>query len=321
MNLTINNHIITGEIEDILNKVREESNYQYLKDIRNKNDNISITCPWHKDGQENHPSCFVYNIKDDENVEYGWVRCFTCGEQGPLYRLVEYCLDISEEVAKQWLIDNFSDVFAEYTADLPEITLSDNIFGKEIEYLDESILDKYAFYHPYMFKRGLTKEVINKFKIGFNKNTNSITFPIWSMNNKLVGICERRVDTKYYYIPENMNKPIYLLNYIVDEKIKEVVVCESQINALTCWTWGIPAVALIGTGSKDQYRLLERAGILNYHLALDGDLAGHHGILRFIKGMPDNVLIDIIKIPEGKDVNDLTKEEFLSLPRIDKNNY
>ena len=164
-------------------------------------------------------------------------------------------------------------------------------------------------------------KVINKFKIGFNKNTNSITFPVWNMRNELVGVCERRVDTKYYYIPENMNKPIYLLNYIVNENVKEVVVCESQINALTCWTWGIPAVALIGTGSKDQYRLLERAGILNYHLALDGDLAGHHGTLRFIKSMPDNVLIDIIKIPEGKDVNDLTKEEFLALPRIDKNNY
>ena len=322
MELIINNHIITSDIIDILNTIRELSRYHFLKEIRDKSDNISITCPWHKEGQENHPSCFVYNIKDNESVEYGWVRCFTCGEQGPLYKLVEYCLDMTEQEAKQWLVDNFSDTFVEYTIDLPEITFGvDDTCGKEVNYLDESILDKYAFYHPYMFKRGLTKEVINKFKIGYNKETNSITFPIWDIRSNLIGVCERRVDTKYFYIPKDMNKPVYLLNYIINENIKEVIVCESQINALTCWSWGMPAVALIGTGSKSQYPLLEKSGILIYHLALDGDLAGRHGILRFIKSMPDNVLIDIIQIPKGKDVNDFTKEEFLRLPKIDKNNF
>ena len=34
-----------------------------------------------------------------------------------------------------------------------------------------------------------------------------------------------------------------------------------------------------------------------------------------------NILIDIIQLPEGKDVNDLTKEEFDNLPHFDKYNF
>ena len=60
MNLLLNGHIIDSNLNDILLKLREESDNRYLKHIRPTGDNIAITCPFHKDGQENRPSCFVY---------------------------------------------------------------------------------------------------------------------------------------------------------------------------------------------------------------------------------------------------------------------
>ena len=87
------------------------------------------------------------------------------------------------------------------------------------------------------------------------------------------------------------------------------------------WGFGYPAIALIGTGGKKAYNILRKSGIRIYHLCLDGDLAGRHGILRFIKNMPDDIIIDIIQLPQGKDVNDLTKEEFDKLPHFDKYNF
>lgn len=33
--------------------------------------------------------------------------------------------------------------------------------------------------------------------------------------------------------------------------------------------------------------------------------------------MKEDVLIDVVEIPEGKDLNDLSKEEFESLPILD----
>ena len=119
-------------------------------------------------------------------------------------------------------------------------------------------------------------------------------------------------DKKYESDSESViNQRTLLKNYVKENNYTEVVVCESQINTLTCWTWGIPAIGLIGTGSGEQYKILKHSGIRNYHLALDGDLAGEQGTRRFIKNMPKDVMIDVIPIPQGKDVNDLSKDEFL----------
>ena len=316
MNLTIDKYIIDNDIENILRDIQHLCNNKYLKDIHRRGNNIAITCPHHKNGQESHPSCYVYASNKSDTIPFGYYRCFTCGEQGQLYKLVAMCLDISIEEGKQWLIDNYSHTFSEEILDLPEINISKQSSNQQI--LDEAILDKYNEYHSYMFERGLTEEVIKQFRIGYDRESNAITFPVWNEHNQLIGITKRSVSTKYFYIPENMGKPVYLLNYVCNNNITEVVVCESQLDALKCWTWGIPAVALFGTGSKKQYQILNKSGIRFYHLAFDGDLAGHHGAKRFIENIKNDVFIDVIKLPDGKDVNDISQEEFLSLPRVDK---
>ena len=318
MDLIINKHIIDTDMEIILRDIHRLSNGKYLSKIIKRGNNIAITCPTHKGGQERNPSCYVYNDRYSSEVPYGWYRCFTCGDQGPLYKLVSKCLGISEEEAKQWLVDNYSNTFSESLLDLPKIELKKE---KKKNYLDESILQNYAYFHPYMFERGLTEEVILKFKIGYNKEHDSITFPVWDEHNNLVGITERNVKTKYFHIPKDMGKPVYLLNYIIREHKTGVIVCESQLDALKCWTWGLPAIALFGTGSKKQYEILNNSGIIIYKLAFDGDLAGEHGIKRFIKNIRNDVFVDVLKIPKGKDVNDLSLEEFNTVEEIDRRDY
>ena len=314
MRLILYNRVIDTDVGDILDVLYQECDGNYLKHRVRKADYISISCPFHNEGQEHHPSCSVYNREDNENVAFGTFHCFTCQKKGPLYVLVSKVLGISYTEAKYWLIEHFSNVYTDR-----QLMLSDFVEEKPKKYyLDKSILDKYSYLHPYQFKRGLSEEVIKKFHIGWNPDTDSITFPVWDEHNNLLGITERSTKYKRFYIPEDLDKPVYLLNYIKQNNITDVVVCESQINTLTCWTWGIPAIGLFGTGSNKQYKILQKSGIINYHLAFDGDLAGEHGAKRFIQHMPQSVFIDIIKIPQGKDVNDLTKEEFLSLPRIDK---
>ena len=103
------------------------------------------------------------------------------------------------------------------------------------------------------------------------------------------------------------------MDYVIKQGYRTVCVVESQINALTLWGWGIPAIALFGTGSDAQYKMLKKSGIRTYVLAFDGDLAGDIGSNKFIKNIGDDVLVRKLILPKGKDVNDLTKEEFLSL--------
>lgn len=83
--------------------------------------------------------------------------------------------------------------------------------------------------------------------------------------------------------------------------------------SVDCTNFRYPAVALLGTGSKYQYEILRKTSIHNYILCLDGDDAGRKGTSRFIKSMNSDVFVAVKQIPEGKDVNDLTKEEFEQL--------
>ena len=314
--IVINNRIIDSDISAIVKKIQEETNFEFLKDVKETGNSLMVTCPFHAEHSEKHPSCGINNDKHSDL--YGVFHCFTCGASGNLQQFVSQCLGLNVLETNEWLIDNCSDIFGERDLYLEEISLN-NMENKE--FLDDSILEEYKYIHPYAIKRGLTEEVIKKFTIGYNHKTDSITFPVWDDKGRLVGITERLVYGKYFYIPKGMEKPVYLLNFIKDENIDEVYVTESQIDALTCWSWGLPAIALLGTGIKSQYEILRKSGIRKYHLAFDGDLAGFKGMLRFLYNMPNDVLIDIIELPKGKDVNNLNKCEFLALDKVDQSKY
>lgn len=310
MDLILYNRIIDTDAEEILTKLKLESDGKYLRNIKRRGDNIAIPCPFHKDGQESHPSCYVYNRTDNPKVPFGTFGCFTCNEKGPLYKLVSKVLDISYEQAKHWLIDNFSSSYEDkrlYLEDFKQTIDTPN-------YLDESVLTQYSYLHPYQFQRGLTEEVIKKFKIGYDVSTDSITFPVWDDKEHLLGITKRSVKGKQFFIPRELTKPVYLLNVIKKHNITDVVICEGQIDALVSWSRGVPAVALFGAGTTDaQIELLDKSGIRHFILMYDNDLAGQHGAMRLKSGLSKDKLITDIIMPQGKDVASCTKDEFLNI--------
>lgn len=310
MLLKINNKAIVAPIEDIIAALKKELRNNKLKHIKQKGDNIIVSCPSHKNGLENNPSCSIYR-GDSPDIEYGTVHCFTCGFSGPLWHFVGECFDEDDEFGKEWLCERFGDTFIQEELMLPLIDLSNK--KPTQKYLDESILNCFQNYHPYMTQRKLSNYVIDKFKIKYDTSAKCIVFPVWDSNDNLVMLTRRSVNNKMFIIDKDIEKPVYLLNYIINENIKTVYVCESQINALTLWSYGYPAIALFGTGSKYQYELLNKSSIRNYYLCFDGDEAGDKGIQRFIKNIRSDVFVNIVKVPRGKDINDLSLEEFKNL--------
>ncbi len=312
MELVINNKVIDAPVYDILKQVHKETNGRYLNTIIDKGDNVFIQCPFHSDGKEKHPSCTVFARDDDKYTDKGITHCFACGISVPLFTLVGHCFDQDDEFGKEWLVQRYSNIFIEKQTYLPEIQI-----GKPKEtVLDESILDQFAYFHPYQFQRKLSQEIILKYKVGYDKETDSITFPVWDEHNRLKFITKRSVKTKQFFIPQGVKKPVYLLNFMLKENRDTVFVCESQINALYMNTLGYPAVALIGTGTRDQYEILNKSPIRHYILAFDGDEAGDKGITRFLTNIRKDVFVDIMLLPRGKDCNDLTGEEIANLPLV-----
>ena len=166
-----------------------------------------------------------------------------------------------------------------------------------------------------MTKRGLTDEIISKFDLKYDPLTKSIVFPVRDLKGNIIFLMKRSTEGKKFYIDKDADKSIpYLLYNIVKDNIKEVVVCEGQFDALKSWTFGKPAIALIGAGtSKEQMATLNKLDVVHYILMYDGDDAGRKGAERFKKFINKRCFVDDIIMPPGRDVGSLTKEEFDNL--------
>ena len=105
--LIIDNHVIKKDIKSILSLLKSQITNGKLNDINYKQDQVSVTCPFHNEGQEKHPSCSIY--VGSEELPWGTFHCFTCGQKGSLIKFISSCLDVSGYVAKEWLKKNFTE--------------------------------------------------------------------------------------------------------------------------------------------------------------------------------------------------------------------
>lgn len=312
--LILDNKIIITPIRQILEVLKKETGYKYFRNIEDKGDNLRVTCAFHKNGQEMHPSADIY-CGDSSEVEYGYFHCFTCGTSVSLSQLVEHCFDERPGFGKEWLIERFGDTFFQQELLLPDIELPTNKITSSSgnKFLDESILQQYNYYHDYMWKRGLTKDAVDKFNVGFNPKTQSLTFPVWDHKDNLVMITERSVHTKRFHIQEDVEKPIYLLNFMLKEHKTTLFITEAQIDALTAQGWGYPCVATMGPPSKEQLKILNSCGIRHIVSIFDNDNSG----AKFTKKLKDNLKSDILfdefdwsLFKDKKDINDLKEDQF-----------
>ena len=312
-----NGKLIQEPILDILYDLRRElikKDINKLSDIIVKGPNALITCPNHKDGKESHPSCYV-RLEDGDNISAGTVHCFTCGYKTILSDLISKCFGFEDcgKYGEKWIEDHFSYSYLTQRRELKKIT---NKAKKEVvtsptSFISSEELQSYRFYHPYMFERRLTKEVIDRYDIGFDKKTNSVTFPVYDNDNNCLFVVKRCVSFKKFYIPKGIEKCIFGINQIPKD-CNQVIVCESVFNALTCAVYGKVGIALFGTGSNENYKTLNKLGIRHYILMFDGDSAGRKGAEKFKANVKGKIITDIV-LPKGKDVNDLSQDEFNEL--------
>lgn len=337
---TLNGMPILADEMDILlelkNQLALNGIYRFasFKQITN---HIQCCCPIHKDGQEKKPSCGITTAQirypDGRVVEPGMVHCFTCGYTASLPEMISNVFGYDDKgvFGSGWLAKNFVTMEVEHRPEI-QLNLSRKPVKEEttpITYISEEELDSYRYTHPYMYKRRLTDDVIELFDIGYDNQFvltskegarstyRCITFPVRDINGNTLFVARRSVDTKFFHYPEKVIKPVYglyeLYQYYGNNMPSELIICESMFNALTCWAYGKPAVALNGTGTPLQYKQLEELPIRKFILGLDPDEAGDRGRSKLHKYFEKKRLITDYIIPTGKDINDLTKEEFDSL--------
>lgn len=339
--INIKGHTILADAMTIIETIRLQVFEQQDRDILGKaketGDNIMFCCPAHGDGKERKPSCGMLAV-DIGKKKAGTVHCFACGYTASLEEFVCTCFGYEgdEEFAINWLLSNFNSAELEEEEDIPLAPITTSSFKsmlspKEVEkptYVSEEELASYRFYHPYMYQRKLTNEVIERYDVGYQRDfrlrkenddgtvwesspIETITFPVRDKDGNCLFVSRRAIFTKAFYLPKNLDKPVYGV-YELPPDAHTVVICESVINALTCVAYGMPAVALFGTGAAHQYQQLNALPCSAFKIGLDPDNAGEKGTQRLKKNIKGKMLSKLI-LPPKKDINDLTQDEFYNL--------
>ena len=137
----------------------------------------------------------------------------------------------------------------------------------------------------------MTDEIIEQFDLGYDKATDSITFPVKSINGTCIFVARRQIKTKVFNIPKGIDKPLYALYEATISTAKVVYVCEGLFDCLRFWCNGKVAVAGFGCLFSDyQVELLEQLPQRTLVFALDNDDAGRQATQR-LKTRIKNILI------------------------------
>ena len=289
--------------------------------FRRNGDNIQTSCPFHKNGQERKPSFGV-------NGEIDKCHCFSCGWAGTIEEMISELYGYQDEgkFGKRWLIKRFNTVEIETRPNIMEGFYGRNIGNNRNnthndrcgidrvqdnrKIIIEEELDSYRYIHPYMYERGLTDEIIERFDIGYDRERKEITFPVKDIEGRCVFVAGRSVERKFFRLPQGLNKPLYQGYRFVDGSYRICYITESFLNCLTCWKYDKPAMAMIGTGNRKQYEILNKLPVREYILAFDPDEAGRKATERFRKNVRGKIIKELV-YPDNRDINDL-QEEFLN---------
>lgn len=349
--MKINDVEFNVELRDVLDELQTQlhaNGIPLINKIKDVGSDIMITCPYHKDGQERRPSAGLR--KSD-----GTFHCLACGEIHSLPEVISYCFGKNDIVGAwgwTWLLKNFAtievkerkDVDLDYYRNISRIKDIRKISEKAVRtvdgtvdgrYVSEEELDKYRYIHPYMYERKLTDKIIELFDIGYDSETDCLTFPVRDEDGNTLFVARRSVKTKFFNYPADVEKPLYgiyeyesvrtqaLRNLLMMQAtpamlntLDEVIVCESMLDALTAWVYGKPAVALNGLGSELQFKQLRELSARKLILATDNDVAGMKARKRIRANVKNKLITEYIFPENRKDLNELTKEEFDNLQEV-----
>jgi hypothetical protein len=335
---------------DVVEIIEKLDSIGYIRANKIMNEYYQIYCPIHKGGQERRPSFGILireEVRNGRIYPQGWCHCFSCNYVNTLPGLIEDILknmSISQ-TGLDWLRDNIDgfDVAADFEYLIPPGMTDDlmNIWDQskiavsnlaslqkpKYEYVSEEELASYRFTIPYMYERGLTDEIIEKYDVGFDINfrlpgrkeiTPTLTFPVRDMLGRTQYIYRRGVESKIFFMPEGLDKPLYGI-YELDKSTKRLIICEAILNALKVISFGESAVALMATGNSIQIEQVRQLGIREIILGFDADYAGSVAENKWKKALRDVAIVWCYRnYPqkedgEYKDLNDLTLEEFRAL--------
>lgn len=235
------------------------------------------------------------------NPDKGVYNCWVAGG-GNLTQLVSNVRSINYDGAKRF-VSNFVD-----------LSLSREVFGYQLDrifdskwtedgkmpYFVQTVLDQWSIEsHPWFTQRNISKDVIRRYKLGYNTKDDTIILPHF-FENRLVGFQHRYLDDRRpkYKFTLGFPKDRTLWGY--DTAKTTPIIVESVPSALMLISHGYDALATFGASvTAKQCRLLRKYsnGII---LSRDNDEAGIRWFNKIVSELDAFLPIQTLDVIEGK---------------------
>lgn len=168
--------------------------------------------------------------------------------------------------------------------------------------------------YDYLADRGLTKQDIKDFMIGFDGSR--ITFPLFDRYRKVLGFSKRKYlekdesSPKYKNSPNNeiFNKSLYLYGlHLLDNDFDEIRITEGAMDVIVPHRYGVRNIcATLGTSfTENHVTLIKNLGKTPV-FCMDGDAAGLKSIKRAVDMLNKaGIYSKILLLPDDVDMADL----------------
>ena len=279
------------DVEHILNKLDVE-----ITGV--SGDNFMMCCPFHN---ERKPSFGIHR-------DTGQFNCFSCNTKGDILSFIGRILNIDRKESTKYITQLSTNERVAPKVNIPTKKLH-NIsyeYNRFIDYIG------YKYFHG----RNISRKTVDMFNIGTEKGE-YVVFPIKNKEGTTLAVQKRHMNTKKYLFPKGFNVKHYIFGlyelYKYGDVTKPVIICESVIDALTCWEYGYQGIAIYSAMiSMQQLDLLVKSPFRLFKDGYDRDSAGRLG-WKVFKGhaIPKGLRVVESKGHNKKDINELSYEEFL----------
>jgi len=171
--------------------------------------------------------------------------------------------------------------------------------------------------HIYLKQRGLSKETIEDFGIGFCNQgilKNRIAIPIHNETGNLIAYAGRSInnDEPKYKFPIGFNKSLALFNFHRVQNLEDdsIIIVEGFFDCFKVHRIGFQnVIALMGcSASKEQTKLILELK-KKIILMLDGDQAGREGTKKIVQAFKGKLPVIVKSLPSGTQPDELKEKE------------
>ena len=305
-----------------------------------KKNYVLVSCPlatWtHKSGADNHPSMMIWFSEEEES----YYKCYSCKEQGNLWRLfLAYgqksgqpeMQALALEVLKADTPTMQSRFLRIGTKLLSKYDLTENPY-EEGNFIPDKVINNFcpAWQHPhsqaYLISRKVDMLTSIRYNLQFDEGNTRIVFPVYNKDGRCVGAVGRT------FPPGNEEKQRYYnyFNFQASESLggvhfhnsypyQKVLVLEGFFDILNCWSicaseGVLPVCTWKAAVSERQLTMLlgfDKILICGYdNGSEDKKDAGNVEAQKFIrKGAENGIVIKRLELPIGIDMGELPQEE------------